>query len=92
MPSKMHRLEARVTKDLKVLLQRAANIEGRSVTDFVVNAVREAATRTVERAEVIRLSARDQRMFAEGLLQPYAPSRRLRQAATRYKKIATVAK
>ena len=92
MPPKMDRLEARVTKGLKVLLQRAANIEGRSVTDFVVNAVREAATRTVEQSEVIKLTARDQRLFAEALLKPYAPNARLRQAASRYKKVAPVNK
>ena len=92
MPSKIERLEARVPKELKALLQRAANIEGRSLTDFIVKAAREAATRTVEQAEVIKLTARDQKIFSEALLQPYAPNARLRQAASRYRKLAAVTK
>ena len=92
MPSKMHRLEARITKDTKVLLQRAATLEGRSVTDFVINAVREAATRTVQQAELMKFTARDQELFAKALLEPYAPAPRLREAANRYKKLAAVPK
>ena len=92
MPSKIDRLEARVPRELKALLQRAARIEGRSLTDFIVKAAREAATRTVEQAEVIKLTARDQEIFFEALLQPYAPNARLSQAARRYRKLAAVSK
>jgi uncharacterized protein (DUF1778 family) len=64
------RLEARITPDLHALLKRAAAIEGRTVTDFVVAAAQSAAEQTLERAEIIRLSAEDQRRFAEALLNP----------------------
>jgi len=40
-------LEAPITPDLQVLLKRAAEVEGRSVTDFVVTAAQEAAERRV---------------------------------------------
>ena len=69
-PPKDARLEARVTADMHALLRRAAEIEGRSLTDFVVAAASAAARRTIEQAEVIRLGREGQEAFAEALLNP----------------------
>ncbi len=74
------RLEARITPDLHALLKRAGAIEGRTVTDFVVAAAWNAAERTIESTEIIRLSAEDQRRFAELLLDPPAPTPAMRRA------------
>ncbi len=51
------RLEARITADQKALIQRAAELEGRSVTDYVVSSVQDAARRTVEAHDVMVLHA-----------------------------------
>lgn len=64
------RLEARISAELRSQLKRAAELEGRTVTDFVVSAVRSAAQQAIERAEVIRLSRADQERFAQALLSP----------------------
>ena len=64
------RLEARLPSDTHALLKRAAEIQGRSLTDFVVTAAHEAATRVVEDASVVRLAIADQHRFAEALLNP----------------------
>lgn len=64
------RLEARLPIDIHALLKRAAEIEGRSLTDFVVTAAREAATRVIDEASVIRLSVTDQQRFADALINP----------------------
>jgi uncharacterized protein (DUF1778 family) len=45
------RFEARLPNDVYALLKRAAEIEGRTLTDFVVSAAREAACRTIEATE-----------------------------------------
>ena len=37
------RLEARISPDLHLMLKRAPEIQGRTVTDFVVAAVQDAA-------------------------------------------------
>jgi uncharacterized protein (DUF1778 family) len=50
------RLEARISTDLHSMLKRAAELQGRTMTDFVVSAVQDAAQRAIEQAEVIRLS------------------------------------
>jgi uncharacterized protein (DUF1778 family) len=52
------------------VVKRAAEIQGRSLSDFVVAAAQEAAHRAIEEAQLIRLSVDDQRRFAEGLLNP----------------------
>ncbi len=83
--AKTARLEARVTPEQKALLQRAADLSGQSLTDFVVAAAQDAARRTVETPEVIRLSAEDSKRFVELLLNPPAPNEALREAAEAYK-------
>ena len=74
------RLEARLPADVHALLKRAAEIEGRTMTDFVVTAAREAVVRTIEETEIVRLSVEDQRLIAEGILNPPPPAGALRRA------------
>ena len=50
-------LEAHFAPEVHALLKRAAEIEGRSLTDFVVAAGSTAARRTIEHAQIIRLGA-----------------------------------
>jgi uncharacterized protein (DUF1778 family) len=68
--SRTARIEARIAPDVLAVVKRAAEILGRSVSDFVVAAVQDAANRTIEEAHIIRLSAEEQRRFAECLLNP----------------------
>ena len=77
------RLEARLPADIHALLKRAAEIEGRTLTDFVVTAAREAACRTIEETDIIRLSVEDQRQIAEAILNPPDPAPALRRAFKR---------
>ncbi len=79
------RLEARVTEENKRLLLQAAELEGKSLTDFVVDAARTAATATLERHSVMKLSVRDCHVFVRALLNPPKPSANLRAAVVRYK-------
>jgi uncharacterized protein (DUF1778 family) len=69
-PTRSARLEARITPDALDIIKRAAEIQGRSVSDFVVTAVHEAARRTIDDTQLIRLSVEDQRAFVEALLSP----------------------
>jgi uncharacterized protein (DUF1778 family) len=81
------RLEARITPDLHALLKRAAELEGRSLSDFVVAAARSAAESRLERDAVIRLSLEDQRAFVEAILDPPAPTPALRRAFRRHREL-----
>ncbi|MCL2589410.1 MAG: DUF1778 domain-containing protein [Betaproteobacteria bacterium] len=81
------RLEARISIDLHAMLKRAAELQGRTMTDFVVGAVQEAAQRAIEQAGVIRLSLADQECFAQALLSPPQPSPALERAFARRSKL-----
>jgi uncharacterized protein (DUF1778 family) len=74
------RLEARISPDVLAAVKRAAEIEGRSVSDFVVDAARHAAERTIEEAQIIRLSLADQMRVAAVLAAPPPPSAALDRA------------
>jgi uncharacterized protein (DUF1778 family) len=81
------RLEARISADLHSMLKRAAELQGRTMTDFVVAAVQEAAQQAIQQAEVIRLSLADQECFAQALLSPPRPSPALKRAFARRSKL-----
>ena len=81
------RLEARISADLHALLRRAAEVQGRTVTDFVVSAVQEAACRAIEQVEVLNLSQRDQAAFAQALMTPPKESTAMKRAFSRRRKL-----
>lgn len=81
------RLEARISTDLHLMLKRAAELQGRTVTDFVVSAVQVAAQRAIEQAEVVRLSLADQECFAQALLSPPKLAPALERAFARRSKL-----
>ena len=80
------RLEARISDEKKSLLKHAADLVGRSLTDFVVNSAYEAATRVIKEHEQIRLSIKDKDIFINALQNAPAPSSALKAAAHKYKK------
>jgi uncharacterized protein (DUF1778 family) len=86
-PQPTARLEARLPTEVLWRLKRAAEIQGRTLTDFVVAAADEAACRTIEQTEILRLSAEDQRQIAESIRNPPEPTPALRRAARRYRKL-----
>ena len=79
------RIEARIAPDALNAVKRAAEIQGRSVSDFIVAAAQEAAHRTIEEAHIIRLSVSDQKSFADAILDPPMPPAALVRAAQAYR-------
>ncbi|MBL8345255.1 MAG: DUF1778 domain-containing protein [Rubrivivax sp.] len=64
------RVQARIAPDALALVRRAAELQGRSISDFLVAAALKDAQRTIEDAHLIRLSANEQQRFVEMLLNP----------------------
>jgi uncharacterized protein (DUF1778 family) len=90
MPQEQHRtarIEARIAPEALAIVRRAAEIQGRSISDFVVAAAQEAASRTIAETEIIRLSVEDQRRIAEAILNPPEPTAALRRAFQRHHKL-----
>ncbi len=69
-PTRSARLEARIAPEALAVVRHAAELEGRSLSDFVVAAVQDAARRRIEEDFIIHLAVEDQRAFAEMLLNP----------------------
>ena len=84
------RLETRITADQKSLVERAAALQGRTVTDFVLSSVQEAARRAIEEHQRLNLSLRDSETFVEALLNPQPANDRLRDTVRRYRQVTGV--
>ncbi len=85
--SKQARLEARINPEIHALLKRAAEIQGRTLSDFVVSAARTAALETIEQAGVIHLSLDDQQRFAAELIDPSPLAPAMERAIERHEKL-----
>jgi uncharacterized protein (DUF1778 family) len=83
--TRVARLEARMTTAQKALLQRAAALSGRTLSEFVLASAQEAAAKVIQEYEIIRLSRSEQVAFVTALLKPRVPSARLRKAAEKYR-------
>jgi uncharacterized protein (DUF1778 family) len=80
------RLEARISSDKKKLLKNAAELTGRTLTDFVVHSAYEAAVRIIQEYQQLHLSINDREIFIQALLNPPAPSVNLLKAVKKYRK------
>jgi uncharacterized protein (DUF1778 family) len=85
--TKSQRLVVPVTRDQKQFIQSAAELEGRSITDFIVASAQSAAKQVIQDHEALRLSAKDREVFVQALLKPPKPAAKLRQAVRRYNEI-----
>lgn len=84
--SKDGRLEARISNEQKRLFKRAAQLQGSTLTDFVVSTLQAAATKVIQDHEVMSLVGQDREIFVSALLNPTLPSGRLKKAVRHYKK------
>jgi len=84
--SKAYRFDARLNEDQKILIQRAADLEGRTMTDFVLHSAETAAERTIQKRSMLMLSARETEAFVNAVLNPAEPGVVLRRAAQQYKR------
>ena len=81
------RLEARISAELHATLKRAAKLQDRTVTDFVISTVQKAAHRAIQQAGVVTLSLADQERFARALISPPKPNAALKRAFARRRKL-----
>ena len=75
---KNERLYARLSSRQKEILEEAAAIEGRTLSDFVLTHAQEAAQQTIRERFILSLSERDSRTFIDALLSPWEPGDELR--------------
>ncbi|MEG4577087.1 DUF1778 domain-containing protein [Microcoleus sp. N3A4] len=81
------RLEARISPEIKALWQKAADIEGCTLTDFVIASVQAVASKVIEQHQRLTLDLDDSEAFVNALLNPTQPNQALKAAALRYKQV-----
>ena len=83
---KQERLEARIAPSQKRLIERAAQLRGTTLTEFVVLSAQEAAAKTINEFEVLNLRDDAREAFVHAVLNPAAPNAAARAAAERYRR------
>lgn len=80
------RLGFRLDEEAKALIERAAHLSRRKVSDFCVTALTETARRTIADHEGLALSDRDREAFFAALIDPHPPTGRLERAVAAHKR------
>ena len=83
--SKSERFEARLSQTQKEVLQHAADLSGRSLSDFVLMASQEAANKVIREHEVISLTAKESKLFVEALLNPPRMNEAMKRALRKHR-------
>jgi len=79
------RITARVSDNVRVTLEQAAELLGATVNQFVVQTAYQEARRLIERESLIRLSQEDARKVLSLLDKPPKPNKRLKDAVRAFK-------
>jgi uncharacterized protein (DUF1778 family) len=79
------RLDVRVPPENKRIIERAADICGTTLTDFVLNNAHVAAVKVIQEYDTLRLRDEDRDVFFQALLNPPEPSAHAKAAVARYK-------
>lgn len=80
----VERLDFRVSRDKKELIEQAAAVSGQSLTDFAIGTLTRRAKKILREQQVLVLSDRDRDAFLAALDSPPPPNKRLIQAAKAY--------
>ncbi len=81
------RIEARITPENLAVIKRAAEIQGRSVSDFLVTAAQDAAHRAIEETQIIRLSVEQHRQIMEAIANPPPLAPAMERAIERHRRL-----
>lgn len=85
-PNRVERLGFRLDEETKDLIERAAYLSRRKVSDFCVTALTDTARRTIAEHEKLLLSERDRKAFFDALINSPEPSERLVRALAEHKR------
>ncbi len=71
------RITARVPTSTRLIIERAAAIYGSTINQFIVQAAVERANEVLQDMEMVKLSARDAKIFLDALANPPQPNEKL---------------
>ena len=87
--TKRERLEVRLPKRLKLLLIQAAELQGRSLSDFLTSTAERAAHEVIRENQILQLTVEDSRSFAKAILSVSKPNSKLKDTYSKYKQNVT---
>ncbi len=82
---KSERIDIRLDLKTKQRIEKAAAIDHRSITSFIISSAKESADRVLQRGDQMVLSDKDWNTFHNALSQIPKPNKALKKAAARYK-------
>jgi uncharacterized protein (DUF1778 family) len=82
---KKERLDLRLPPAVKAQIEKAAELQGRTVSDFVVAAALTQASQVIEQQMVLKLCLEDSMALAEAFLTEPEPNKKAIEAAKRYR-------
>lgn len=85
-PMRAARVGFRIDRETKGLIERAAHLERRKVTDFCVTTLANAARRTIAEHETLVLTEEERRAFFDLLIHPPKPTKRLARAFAEHRR------
>jgi uncharacterized protein (DUF1778 family) len=84
-PNRVERLGFRLDVKSKELIEQAAYLSRRKVSDFCVSVLTDTDRRKIAEHEMLVLSDRDRAVFFDALINPPEPNERLRRAFEEHK-------
>lgn len=81
-----------MTPEVRKLLRRAAEMQGRTVSEFVLTAAHDAALKTISDMQIVRVSLETQEKFAAALLNAPEPPGRLKRAIKEHRELIVESK
>lgn len=84
------RITARVPAEMRDVLEQAAQLQGSTLNQFVVQSAYQEAQRILERETVIRLSQRDAQKVFSMLEHPSKANKQLKEAVKAYNELIRV--
>lgn len=84
---KAERMHLRLSPKTKKRIELAAELSGRTITDFVVSSIAAKAEEIIEYQRLIKLSQRDSEIFYQAILNPPEPNAALKKAFKHYQEL-----
>lgn len=85
--TRSERVEARTTPETLAVVRQAAQMQGRSLSEFIMASAEEAAKRTIQETQIVRLSVEDQRRFVETLFAAPTPIPAMQRAFAHHQRL-----
>lgn len=83
------RINLRLQKSAKILLERAAGFEGKTVSNFILTCALDKAQKTIRQQEIMTLTAKNAERFLAALAEPLSFNEQLTDALAEHSERVT---